>query len=363
MEITLLHKRGSPVRAAVALLALWLSGCGKPPEPAAKQNAERAMPVEMQTVATETVTETINAVGSLMADEAVVIRSEIPGVIRSINFAEGQLVEQGAKLVTLDAREQEAIVAQTEATVHLARLSFERAKDLQGGGMISKQEFDQAFSRLKESEAALRRNRVLLDKTVLVAPFSGTIGLRRVSPGAYIQPGQDLVNLENIDPVKAEFQISERYVAALRADRQIEVRVDAFSGETFKGQIYATDPRLDPRTRAFSVRASIPNPQHRLQPGMFARVKMVARQRPDAVVIPEQAIWPQGEKLFVYLVVEGKAALTPVVTGERFDGKVEIREGLEPGSTIVTEGQLKIRNGMTVVDVRAIPGAAPGKPS
>lgn len=326
----------------------------------------RAMPVEVQPAGSEEVVERIRAVGSLTADESVIIRPEIAGIVGDIQFREGEAVAAGDVLVTLDAAEQQALVDHTAATLELRRLSFERAEDLHAGSMISKQEFDEARSRLKESEAALRRNRAVLAKTVLRAPFSGIVGLRHVSPGAYVRPGQDLVNLESIDPVKAEFRVSERFAPVLKVGSPVEITVDAVGDSRFTGTIYAIDPRLDPQARAFAVRARVPNPDRKLQPGMFARVNIIAERRAAAVVIPEQALWPQGDQVYVYRVVEGQAKLTAVTTGVRFDGKVEVHDGLSAGELIVTAGQMKIRDGMPVVDIRQMrqdSATQGGKPS
>jgi len=335
-------------------LTLLISSCGQQEEAAAIAPGSRPMPVELQITRTETVTERVPAVGTLMANESIVVRAEIPGLIESISFEEGSEVEAGALLVLLNSDEHRAIVDETQATVELARLSFARATDMHKKSMISRQEYDEAQARLKESRAALRRNQAVLAKTRLVAPFSGTVGLRHVSPGAYIRPGQDLVNLEDIDPIKVEFKLSERFAAAIAVGQQIELLVDALPDRTFVGEIYAINPRLDPRTRAFSLRARVANEDGNLRPGMFARVNLIVDRRENALTVPEEAIWPQGDKAFVYRVIDGKAALTEVELGERFDGKVEVRGGLDADETIVTSGHMKIRDGSAVIDVEQL---------
>lgn len=334
-------------------LALLISGCGQQEEAAAPPGS-RPMPVVIQVTQTETVTERVPAVGTLMANESIVVRAEIAGLIESISFEEGSEVEAGALLVLLYSAEHRALVDETQATVELARLSFARATDMHKKSMISRQEYDEAQARLKESRAALRRNQAVLAKTRLVAPFSGTVGLRHVSPGAYIRPGQDLVNLEDIDPIKVEFKLSERFAAAIAVGQQIELLVDALPDSTFVGEIYAINPRLDPRTRAFSLRARVANEDGNLRPGMFARVNLIVDRRENALTVPEEAIWPQGDKAFVYRVIDGKAALTEVELGERFDGKVEVSSGVEAGETIVTSGHMKIRDGSSVIDVEKL---------
>ncbi|MGK2942080.1 MAG: efflux RND transporter periplasmic adaptor subunit, partial [Immundisolibacter sp.] len=214
--------------------------------------------------------------------------------------------------------------------------------------MLSRQDYDQAQARLAEARALLQRHRVMLDKTLLRAPFDGVAGLRQVSPGAYVQPGQDLVNLEDLDPLKIEFRVPERHAGAMTVGRALTLRVDAVSGREFRGEIYAIDPRLDAATRTFALRGRVPNSDGLLRPGMFAQVELTVGERPQAIVIPEQAIVPRGEKLYVFKVVDGRVVFTPVGTGLRLPGIVEIVEGLGVGDTVVTEGQMKLRDGMPV---------------
>lgn len=340
-------------------LTLVLVGCGQQEQSGAAASGSRPMPVVLQASYSETVTERVPAVGTVMANESIVLRAEIAGLVDGIFFEEGTQVEAGAVLVTLNADEHQAQVEQTQATVEIARLSFKRAADLHKDSMVSRQELDEAQARLKESQAFLRRHQSMLAKTRLVAPFSGTVGLRHVSPGAYIRPGQDLVNLEDIDPIKVEFKLSERYAAAIAVGQQVDVVVDALPGKIFKGNIYAIDPRLDPRTRAFSLRARIANEQGTLRPGMFARVNLIVDRRENAITVPEEAIWPQGDRAYVYRVIDGKAVLTGVELGERFDGKVEVRAGLTSEETIVTSGHMKIRDGSAVVDIEQLRAQEP----
>jgi membrane fusion protein (multidrug efflux system) len=346
---------------AVSLTLVACSRADKPAAPAAAGGPPPALPVVTAQATTRALSDRLRAVGTLTANESVLIRSEIPGRVVRIHFEEGTPVKAGAPLITLDGAEYQAQVAQTEATVEANRLTFERSAGLVHKNMVSQQDYDQASARLAESRAMLQRHRVLLDKTVLRAPFDGVAGLRLVSPGAYVQPGQDLVNLEDLDPLKIEFRVPERHAAAMTVGRPLTVRVDAVAGREFAGTIYAIDPRLDANTRTFALRGKVPNGDHLLRPGMFAQVELTVGERPAALVIPEQAIVPRGEQLFVFKVVDGKVAFTPVRTGLREPGIVEIVDGLAPGDTVVTEGQMKLRPGMPVA-VRAPekpPEAAP----
>lgn len=336
---------------AVAVLSSTLLGCSRADKPAAPPTAGAAppaLPVVVAQVRAQALTDRLRAVGTLTANESVLIRSEIPGRVERIHFDEGQPVTAGAPLITLDGAEYRAQVAQTEATVEANRLTFDRSAGLVAKNMLSQQDFDQARARLAESRALLQRHRVLRDKTVLRAPFAGVAGLRLVSPGAYVQPGQDLVNLEDLDPLKIEFRVPERHAAAMTVGRPLTVRVDAVPGREFAGEIYAIDPRLDAATRTFALRGRVPNQDRLLRPGMFAQVELTVAERPQALVIPEQAIVPRGDTLHVFKVVDGKVAFTPVTTGLREPGIVEIVDGLAVGDTVVTEGQMKLRPGMPV---------------
>jgi membrane fusion protein (multidrug efflux system) len=194
---------------------------------------------------------------------------------------------------------------------------------------------------------------VQLEKAHIVAPFSGIVGLRHVSVGEYITAGQGLVNLEAIDPVKADFRVPEKFLPAIRVGQTIRVKVDAFPGDEFEGKVYAIDPRLDVSGRALLVRALVPNRDRRLRPGLFVRVTVLLRLKDDALSVPEQSIVPQGDSQFVFKIVDGKVHLTKVVTGTRREGRVEIVEGLSVGDQVVTAGQLKIRDGSAVSVVPA----------
>lgn len=345
---------------AVAALSFTLLACSradKPAGPPAAGGAAPALPVLVAQARTQPLADRLRAVGTLTANESVLIRSEIAGRVQRIHFEEGQPVRAGDALITLDGAEYRAQVAQTEATVQANRLTVERSAGLVNRNMLSQQDFDQASARLAESRALLQRHRVLLDKTALRAPFDGVAGLRLVSPGAYVQPGQDLVNLEDLDPLKIEFRVPERHAAAMTVGRDLRVRVDAVPGREFAGVIYAIDPRLDANTRTFALRGTVPNDERLLRPGMFAQVELTLGERPQALVIPEQAIVPRGDQLFVFKVVQGKVLLAPVLTGLREPGIVEILDGLVAGDTVVTEGQMKLRPGTPVA--ARVAGATP----
>jgi membrane fusion protein (multidrug efflux system) len=307
------------------------------------------MPVEALPVRLDTVIESASAVGSLDANESVLIRSEITGRISAIHFLEGQFVKKDEILLELDSAEYLAQVAQIKATVELNRMNYERAKQLQKEELISQQAYDEIEAKLKESQASLALAQARLDKTMIRAPFGGRLGLRQVSLGDYVQPGQNIVNLEDLSSLKVDFRIPEIYLARVKTGQRADVQVDAYPNKAFSGEIYAIDPRIEEASRTILIRARIPNLEIRLRPGMFARVSIALGERPNAILVPEQAVVPMGQDNFVFRVVNGKAALTKIKIGLRRVGEVEILEGLTPTDTVVTSGQMKIRDGAPIM--------------
>jgi len=313
----------------------------------------RGMPVEAAQVQIGTVTQEVNTVGTLQANESVVLRSEIAGRVISIHFSEGQAATKGDSVISIDPAEYEAQLAQITAQVELNQMNFDRAQQLHQEKLISQQAYDEIQARLKESRANLALAQVRLSKTKVQAPFNGILGLRLVSPGDYVQPGQAIVNLEDLDTLKVDFHIPEIYLGQVKTGQMVKLRMDAFPDKVFTGRVYAIDPRLDEATRTILLRARIPNRGGELRPGMFARVNLVLGQRTTALLISEQAIVPMGEDKFVFRILEGKAVLTQVKIGQRLDGKVEILEGLHAQDTVVTGGQTKIFDGAPVMMINS----------
>lgn len=362
------------VALAVALV-ISIGACGKKeeqaaaPAPAAKPGAGPAaggpppgLPVKAVQVKVGEVRNEIGAVGSLLADEAVIIRPEIDGRVVAIHFEEGQRVVKGQKLVTIDPAELKAQLAQSEAQARTDAQRFERSKELLAQKFISQEALDVARNNLDRSEALRREAEARLSKTVITAPFSGVVGLRLISPGAYVTKGNDIVRLENLDSIKLDFRIPEVFAAQVRPGQVVSVRLDAFPGEEFKGNIYAVEPVVDERTRTFLLRAKVPNKGTKLKPGMFVRVGLTLETRKNAMLVPEPALWPQGQDNFVFRVQDGKAMLTKVQLGTRRPGEVEIVAGLSPDDTVVTEGQIKLRDGapVTVLPEQPAPTAQEG---
>jgi len=334
----------------------------KPATPAPAAAAKPGLPVKAELVKILKVSDDVSAVGSLLAEESVIIRPEIDGRIVGLHFQEGQAVTAGTRLVTIDSTEYEAQTAAQRADLKTEEQRLVRTKELHEQKFISKDALDVQVGNVARLKAHVDEAESRVAKTVIRAPFSGILGLRQVSPGAYVKAGSDIVRLENVSSIKVDFRIPENYLSKIRPNQEIAVKLDAYPGEEFRGRVYAVEPVVDERTRTIAMRARIPNKGFKLKPGMFVRVAVTLDSRPNAVVIPEQAIWPQGRDSFVFRVVDGKAALTKVDIGNRAPGTVEILKGLAANDMVITDGQMKLRDGAPVTVIGA-PPAAPAAPA
>ena len=315
-------------------------------------------PVKVAMVRESAVTDDVTAVGSLLAEESVVIRPEIAGRIVKIHFIEGQSINAGAPLVSMDTSDLRAKLAANEADVTVNRQRFERAKNMAGQKFVSQQAVDEANSNLSRAIALKQETLAQVAKAEIRAPFKGMLGLRKVSTGAYLRAGEDIVNLEDIGSLKLDFRVPEAFLSKIAKGQDVNVRVDAFPKETFSGKIFAIEPAIDAQTRTVLLRARIPNAESKLMPGLFARVNLILERRGTALVVPEEAIVPKGSASLVVKVVDGKAEFVPVKIGRRRPGEVEIVEGLKVNDTVVTDGQIKLQPGAPVTVMGSPPPAA-----
>lgn len=356
--------------AAAGLLALggyaYYVNQAAPPAPQAPAGAPApgkaggppggfAIGVETVRVATSVFVDDVAAVGSLKSNESVVLRPEIAGRIAAIHLREGMPAAKGAVLVALDASTQAAELRQAEANLALSQANHRRTEELYEKKFVSARARDEAAANLKVLEAAVALAQARLQKTQIRAPFAGIVGIRNVSIGDYVKEGQELVNIEDIGALKADFRLPESYLSRLRKGQSVEVSTDAMPGQTFKGTLDAIDPLLDASGRAISLRARLENPDLKLRPGMFVRVRLAFGGERQGLAVPEEALVPAGDDNFVFRVVEGKAQRVMVKVGQRRGATVEITEGLKAGDEVVSAGQLKLRDG---VPVRAGQGAA-----
>jgi membrane fusion protein (multidrug efflux system) len=334
----------------IVSLLLLLPGLAWAQPPGANQ----PVPVKMMQAQTAPVTDTVTAAGTLSPHESVVLRPEIDGRIVSLTFKEGQMVKKGATVVKLDDAEPRAALAASEADLKLAESRFRRSEELAGKGFISQQALDEVRANLDIVRARVREVRVTLERTVIRAPFTALAGLRKISPGAYVKKGDDIVELAAIDQLNLDVRVPEVYLPKVKIGQPVSLTVDALPGQSFAGKVYAMEPVIDLATRGALVRARIPNTRGQLKPGMFARVSADLGSRPNAVVVPEQAILPKGGKSFIYKVVDGKAELTPVELGRRSPGQAEVVSGISAGDTIVVDGLQKLKPGAPVAPVEMV---------
>lgn len=306
------------------------------------------MPVIAATVETRELIDQLKAIGTLEAEAAAEIRPEVVGIVREIEFKEGQRVEQGAVLAIIDDSVYQSELAKAKAEYELARVSSRRNEALRRTGVTSAQQIDEAAANLGVSKASLDLAQIRLDKTRVRAPFSGIAGFRNVSVGDYVDSSSILTQVVQTDPIKAEFDVAERYLSSLDIGKTVDIKVDAWPDENFQGKLYAIDPQVDPDTRTIRVKAIIANPDSKLLPGMFAYVEMVAASRPNALVIPEEAVIPTPQGAVVMKIVDGKAAMAPVQLGLRMAGEVEVISGLQAGDQVITAGYQKVGPGSPV---------------
>ncbi len=326
-----------------------------------KRSSERATAVEAAVARGAVTTTDIRAIGSLRSDESVLISSEIAGRIEEIAFTEGASVAAGDVLIKLDDDLAQAEVAAAKARFDFGQAEYDRTKKLSGDRFATMTALDKAESNLETTRATLELQRVRLSKHVIKAPFSGRVGLRKVSPGSFIAMGTTIVNLEKIDVLKVDFKLPELFLPSVSVGQTVDVIVDAHPGRTFTGEIYAIDPLVDVNGRALALRAKLQNTELLLRPGLFARVLVKGKQTREVVLAPESAIVPRSGETFVFRIDNGKAVEVKVKLGERRGAEVEILEGLVPNALVVTAGQLKLRNGDAVEVIDGTPSPAAKK--
>lgn len=328
-------------------------GLGEAPQQSARRGpaGASAAPVEVVTARTERVEDQVEALGTLIANEQVAIAPEVSGRIVAFHFQEGQEVKAGDDLVDLDPAIAAADLKQAQANLSLAEDVFERSQTLVQRGAGTQVALEQATAQLAVARANVTSAETLLAQLKLKAPFAGVVGLRTTSVGTIVPAGQAVTTLTSLDPMKVDFSIPELFLPVLKTGQSIDVVVDAVPDRRFRGEVYAIDPVVDVAGRAVRLRATIANGERVLRPGLFARVALTTAIRDDAVVVPETALVAAatGQEAAVYVVTEERAAMRVVATGRRFDGKVEITEGVKAGEQVVTAGQARLRDGARVV--------------
>lgn len=322
----------------------------------------KPVPVEVYRVTPTDIQEDAVAIGTLRSNESVVVRPEISGRITKLNFSEGGRVREGQLLVQLDPSIAAAELQQARANLKLAQANYERTVELRRDNFVSAAAEDQALNNLRVVEAAVTLAEAHLAKTEIRAPFSGVIGIRRVSVGDYVKEGQDLVTLEDTSSFKVDFRLPEMLTGALNPGQQVEVRSDAFAGTHWVATLDAIDPVVDQDGRALVLRARLRNVDGQLRPGMFVQTRVILAERTGALMVPEEALIAVAGEQRVYRIEGDKAQAQPVTTGLRRGGMVEILSGVQAGDVVVTAGHLRLRPGATVaISERRATVATPSK--
>lgn len=348
LEATMMHLRVLPLLLTFSTFLIGGCNSGNNRSPGRESGVGAAtVPVDVVVIQPQLLNNEIFTTGTLLANEEVELRPEISGRVTSISFAEGTSVKEGDVLLTINDRELKAQLKrkefeETQASDREARMR--RLLEVKG---ISQEEYDRAANALGMIKAEKEIIRSELAKTEIAAPFDGMVGLRYVSEGSYVTSDMLVATIQDVDPIKAEFSVPEKYAKQIKQGSEITVRVGE-SGEEYKGSVYATEAKIDPATRTMKARARIPNPDEVLIPGSFAKVDITLEQLPNAIVVPAESVIPEmsGEKVFI--CVNGKVRSVPVKTGIRTETGVQIVEGLSPQDTLVVTGLLQLTDDKAV---------------
>jgi len=337
--------------AVVLCGLLVLAGCDRQ-EPTARA-ASSAIPVTTTVVQPREWSDTVQALGTARARESVTLTAKVSEIVEQVHFQSGQEVAAGTPLVTLRVDAQQAALAEAQAAANEAEQQFQRLQSLAGQQLVARASLDTQRATRDAAAARVRQMRSDIGDRQVRAPFSGVLGIRQVSPGALLTPNAVIATLDDISQVYVDFQVPEAALSRVAPGAVVSARGAAWPGRTFEGRVETVEARIDPQTRAVTVRAAFDNPERLLRPGMLLDVALFQPPR-QALVVPELAVVQVGRDSFVYRVDgEGAVAQAPVRTGLRRDGLAEIVEGLAAGDRIVVEGTGKLRPGVRVADVAA----------
>jgi len=318
----------------------------KPDEKGAKSETPKAggkTVVRVMVIKSELLNNVVKTTGSIRANEEVELHSEVSGKIIQLFIREGESVRQGTLLLRLNDDDLTAQLSKLENQKKLAQGIEDRQRRLLAREAISQQEYDISLSNVQSYEADIQNVRAQIAKTVLKAPFDGTIGLRSVSLGSYISPASPIATLTSTSPAKIDFSVPAKYASAVRRGSRVQFTVED-SEKIFTGTVYAVDPKIDPQTRTLQLRATSPNPGGVLIPGAFAKIDLVLSSKPRAILVPTEAILPDLSGQRVFLVKNGKSVSQKVELGLRGDREVEVVRGLSPGDTLITTGIQQVKN-------------------
>jgi membrane fusion protein (multidrug efflux system) len=328
--------------------ALTLMSCGdEGGEASGEGNAPRAMEVDYVVVRGREIANVLNATGTLIPSESAMLSAQTAGLIREINFTEGQKVSKGEVLVRLDDRQWIAQRNKLETELANAEKDRDRKQQLSEIEGVSDAELDDAVLQVETIKADLKELEVMIDYATIRAPFSGTIGLRSVSPGSYLSAGDPVARLVQNDPLKLEFNVPERYAGQIREGQSVRFNT-ARGDSTFSGKVYATEPAISESSRALRIRAKVPNKDGALMAGAFAEISLTLDSMPEALLVPTEAVVPKLNEQYVYRINGGTIQEVPVKLGIRLPKLIQISEGLAQGDTVMVKGLLQAEAGKAV---------------
>ena len=308
------------------------------------------MPVEVSRVTVQKVSDKFEGVGTIEALEAITVVSEIDGAVKYLPFREGGFIRRGELIAQLDDAQLGAELARAEALAIQSKTTYDRVKSVVDQGAGAPQDMDDASAALKVAEANLEVAKARFAKTRIVAPFNGIIGARRVSVGTFLRPGQSITELANIDDIRVTFSAPERFISRLNTGAEVAVSATSFGDVTLIGKIIVVEPVIDLITRSARVVARVQNPGRTFRPGMSANVSAVLGERPNALTIPNEAIFGSGNQSFVFIVkADSTVARVPLTLGTRLSDVVEVVAGLQEGMTVVRAGHQKLFDGGKVM--------------
>lgn len=292
--------------------------------------------------------DTIEALGTTVANESVTITAKVTDTVGKVHFEDGQFVEEGAVLVELTNEEEQALLEEARASLRDAENQRNRLRDLRAQNLVAASNLDEAEARVDGARARLNTIVARLKDRLIRAPFSGLLGFRQVSEGTLITPGTAVTTLDDISVIKLDFTVPETALATLATGQKITAQSAAYGEREFEGTVSSVGSRVDPVTRAVVVRALIDNEERALRPGMLMTVRLVTDER-TALVVPESSVVQLGDEAYVFVINDNmKVSRTTIRTGARRRGLIEVLGGLAAGDTIVSEGVIKVREGATV---------------
>jgi membrane fusion protein (multidrug efflux system) len=346
----------------IPLLAALLAACGGGD---AKQGGGRQMPLVKAEAATPMeFADRIEAVGTARANEQVTLSAPVTERIVRLNFDDGAFVQRGQVIAVLRQAEQSAQLSEANARVRETQQQLGRISELKQRGFATRSSYDTQVAAAAAARAQAQQVQAQIGDRVVRAPFSGWVSLRNISVGAIAGQGTEIATVSDLSMIKLDFTVPETMLAAIREGQPIQARSAAYPNQPFGGTIRTIDPVIDPNTRAVTVRAHLPNPNRMLRPGMMMSVAIQSSSR-TALSVPELAVLGEGDARYVFVVGEGnRVRRTEVRTGAHLNGRVEIVAGLRPGQRVVTEGIIKVTDGMQVrLQGQSGPGGRGGQPA